>query len=279
MKSGRRKILQDLKKLQTDPLEFAEINANEKNINNWEIIYYGPKDTPYEDGKFTLQVKFSNSYGIQAPNVKFETEIFHMNVSATGAICMSLLVDEWDISNTMSDVLIELDELMHNPDPSSALNMDALLLFVDNKNAHNQMAAEWTQKYAMEDIDTTKESLMAESLHDAIDNKDAEMFIDKLQKIPAKQRKRVQNEKYGYSYTDYGGNKKGLNMDYVFHSWTDETTDASLISKAIKSGNFHIINALINRPVEYNFIIIYVFHECLYWLHKIYNITNVCDMS
>ncbi len=40
----------------------------------------GPKDTPFENGKFELVINVPEQYPLVPPNVRFKTKMFHPNV-------------------------------------------------------------------------------------------------------------------------------------------------------------------------------------------------------
>ena len=48
-----------------------------------------PEGSPYEGGVFVVDIVIPQSYPFEPPKMKFETKIWHPNVSSqTGAICL-----------------------------------------------------------------------------------------------------------------------------------------------------------------------------------------------
>ena len=57
-------------------------------ITNWNVHIDGPAGTPYEGGKFTVSIDFSDNYPFKCPKVQFVTKVYHPNVKTdTGEIC------------------------------------------------------------------------------------------------------------------------------------------------------------------------------------------------
>lgn len=87
----------------------------------WRVLLEGPAGTPFENGVFSLLVTFPSNYPFQAPNVRFETPIYHCNVSDAGRICLEILHSRWAPSVKIVDVLQAIVVMMKNPDTDSAL--------------------------------------------------------------------------------------------------------------------------------------------------------------
>mmetsp|Transcript_12619 Transcript_12619/g.25734 ORF Transcript_12619/g.25734 Transcript_12619/m.25734 type:complete len:147 (-) Transcript_12619:360-800(-) len=122
--------------------------VNPNNMFKWQGTIIGPKDTPYEDGVFFLDIDIPQSYPFKPPKMKFSTKVYHSNVSEKGDICIDTLKDNWSPALTISKVLIGIQSLLAQPNAEDPLNPDAGKLFRENRKRHDEVAREWTQRYA-----------------------------------------------------------------------------------------------------------------------------------
>lgn len=129
---------------------FVVSYANEKNpdINHWKAIIIGPVDTPYQNGKFTLDIIFPKEYPFQPPKVKFLTKILHPNVYSDGNICLDILASQWSPALAISKVLLSICSLLNDPNPNSPANGEIARLYTSNRDMYNKQVLENTQKYA-----------------------------------------------------------------------------------------------------------------------------------
>ena len=93
-------------------------------------------------------MKFPRNYPFEPPNIKFNTPIFHCNISKTGEICLNILKEEWSPVLTVSKVLLSIMALLQEPNPEDPLVPDIAKQYIKDKEIYNKTAEEWTTKYA-----------------------------------------------------------------------------------------------------------------------------------
>lgn len=129
------RLTRELAKLSKENVDGVEILAN-NDIYNWKAVIDGPKDTPFENGKFHLELKFYDDYPVKPPSVKFSTQMFHPNIYKDGKICVDILQREWSPAQNIRTILISIRSLLLDPNPDSPANRDAAKLFVSNKEEY-----------------------------------------------------------------------------------------------------------------------------------------------
>ncbi|XP_078494860.1 ubiquitin-conjugating enzyme E2 K-like [Ciona intestinalis] len=112
-----------------------------------EII--GPPGTPYQGGKFKLSIHIPETYPFNPPKVKFETKIWHPNISSvTGAICLDILKDQWAAALTLRTVLLSLQALLSAAEPDDPQDAVVAKQYKDNNSLFYKTAKFWAQIYA-----------------------------------------------------------------------------------------------------------------------------------
>lgn len=109
----------------------------------------GPPDTPYEGGKFLLEIKVPETYPFNPPKVKFMTRIWHPNISSvTGAICLDILKDNWAAAMTLRTVLLSLQALLAAAEPDDPQDAVVATQYKENHEMFILTAKHWTNVYA-----------------------------------------------------------------------------------------------------------------------------------
>lgn len=147
--SSAKRIQRELEDLRDSPPENCSAGpVSETDLYTWEGTLIGPKDSPYEGGLFELGIVFPTNYPFKPPKVYFKTKIFHPNINAQGGICLDILKDQWSPALMLSKVLLSISSLLTDANPKDPLVPDIARLYVEDREAFNRTAREWTQRYA-----------------------------------------------------------------------------------------------------------------------------------
>ncbi len=145
------RLFKEQKSIVLNPIDGIAITpANDNDItNSWTACVDGPKDTPYEGGKFHINVEFPKEYPFRPPKLLFLTKIFHPNISAAG-ICLDILRDKWAASLTVQTVLLSVVSLISSPNPDDPLVPEAATLFRNDRQKYNDIVKTWVSEFAHE---------------------------------------------------------------------------------------------------------------------------------
>lgn len=131
--NARRRLLRDFRNIQSENSSGYTATPDPDCIWNWSAVIFGPDETDWEDGVFKLTMTFTEEYPHTPPQVKFTTPIFHPNVYRNGSICLDILQANWSSANDVSSVLLSIQSLLTDPNPSSPANGEAARLYTDNR--------------------------------------------------------------------------------------------------------------------------------------------------
>ncbi len=132
----------ELKEIDRDKASGVTIQITEGNLQKLTGFVEGPKDTAYEGGYFVVDITLGrltllenfdtdlapfyndvmiadNQYPFVPPKMRFITKVWHPNVSsASGAICLDILKDQWSPALTLKTALLSLQALLSSPEPA-----------------------------------------------------------------------------------------------------------------------------------------------------------------
>lgn len=137
-----KRLMREYKTLQ----EYSEFSCApvDGNMLVWNVIIYGPIDTPYEGGIFRAVLNFTPKYPNKAPEFRFESKITHPNIYTDGKVCISILhegVDQygyeslserWNPQQGISSILLSIISIMGEPNFESPANVDASVMWQKN---------------------------------------------------------------------------------------------------------------------------------------------------
>lgn len=84
MASNRtRRIAKEIADIKSDPHSGIRVDTHrDDDLTHLRGFFKGPPDTPYEGGEYSVDIKIPTDYPFRPPVMKFETRIWHPNVSS-----------------------------------------------------------------------------------------------------------------------------------------------------------------------------------------------------
>lgn len=82
-----------------DPVQGIRVVPDESNGRYFHVVISGPEDSPFEGGRFKLELFLPVEYPMAAPKVRFITRIYHPNVDKLGRICLDILKGSSSVCN------------------------------------------------------------------------------------------------------------------------------------------------------------------------------------
>lgn len=144
-----KRIQKELNDLGKDPPAQCSAGPVGDDIFYWQATIMGPADSPYQGGVFFLTIHFPTDYPFKPPKVTFSTKIYHPNINSNGSICLDILRSQWSPALTVSKVLLSICSLLTDPNPDDPLVPDIARMYKTDRRKYNDLAKEWTRKYAM----------------------------------------------------------------------------------------------------------------------------------
>jgi len=144
-----RRIAKELKDLESADLGTCSAGpSTPDDLYHWDATIIGPSECPYAGGVFHLSITFPIDYPFKPPKVIFTTKVFHPNINTQGGICLDILKDQWSPALSIGKVLLSISSLLTDPNPKDPLVPDIAKLYETNRVEFNQVARDWTLRYA-----------------------------------------------------------------------------------------------------------------------------------
>ncbi|KKK22763.1 hypothetical protein P175DRAFT_0497926 [Aspergillus ochraceoroseus IBT 24754] len=152
MASNRaRRIAKEIADICADPHSHitAEPVGDDDDITHLRGTFPGPPGTPYEGGIYKVDIKIPPEYPFRPPVMKFETKVWHPNVSSqTGAICLDTLSTAWSPILTIKAALLSLQSLLSTPEPKDPQDAEVANMLLRKPKEFERVAREWATVYA-----------------------------------------------------------------------------------------------------------------------------------
>jgi ubiquitin-conjugating enzyme E2 N len=142
-----RRLIKEVEKVKTDKTINVEIECHEDNTRYFKMYIYGPKDTPYEGGKFELELFYNDDYPQKPPRVRFVTKIYHPNVDQIGRICLDILKEKWSPVIQMRTLALSLSALLQTPNFDDPLDVSVAKHFQNKPDEAKELAKKWVVDY------------------------------------------------------------------------------------------------------------------------------------
>lgn len=144
-----RRLIQELRTLREKPIAYVRAEPIPSNLFVWTAQIQGAPDTPYYGGLFKLSIAFPADYPFRPPAVKFDTRVYHPNISNGGAICVDILKPGvWSPALSIQALLLALLSLLETPNPDDPLRPDAAVLLKTDPAAYRRKVRSYVRKYA-----------------------------------------------------------------------------------------------------------------------------------
>lgn len=145
MKSIKRQYINQMK----SPNSLFSVNITD-NMFEWDVLFFGPPDTIYENGIFKAKMTFPKDYPNSPPTVQFLDNMYHPNIYPDGKVCISILHDgvdrygyestneRWNPSHSVNSILLSIISMLPMPNFESPANVDASVMCKDNYNLYKK---------------------------------------------------------------------------------------------------------------------------------------------
>ena len=226
------KINKEYVHFSNDPPEGCSVEILENDSKIWHGTIIGPKNTPYANGSFRIEIKFSRNFPYHVPSVKMLTPIFHFNFSIrSGKVCLALFDNEWDRNCHISDLMEAIRDVMIEPSVSDVLEIPLADLYIQNERVYNNIAAQWSIKWANGDGGGFLLDLNDKKIENEVKNiknfkfakYDPATYKGKKDKKKGKQNPKITNKLNPNRNNNNDDNKDQSDNDA--HNTNDENTD------------------------------------------------------
>jgi ubiquitin-conjugating enzyme E2 R len=134
--------------------KWANIEIDEQALFKWTIgLMVINSESAFDGAYFKAEMTFSDNYPYTPPTFKFNRPIFHPNIYSDGRVCISILHapgedeqsgeqanERWSPLQSVETILRSVLLLLDNPEINSPANVDAGVMYRDDREQYNLKA-------------------------------------------------------------------------------------------------------------------------------------------
>ncbi|KAF9764959.1 putative ubiquitin-conjugating enzyme E2 7 [Nosema granulosis] len=152
-------IANEYGKIQKKANDHFSVGLIDDNFYTWEVLIFGPRDTPFENGIFRAKMIFPVNYPEAPPTFRFISEMWHPNIDREGNVCISILHnpgedvygyeslgERWMPVRHPESVIISITSLLSAPNCDSPANIDAAHDYKNNPEVYRKKVMRLTEK-------------------------------------------------------------------------------------------------------------------------------------
>ena len=147
----KRRIAHDIADLTEGGFTVVPDSGEEISLDCFRVVLDGPKETPYEGGRWHIRFTVSTTFPFTSPSVGFVQHILHPNVDwASGSVCLDALNKKWSPIFTLRHIVETLlPYLLAYPNADDPLNREAAAMMRDHAEAYAAKVVETTKKFGV----------------------------------------------------------------------------------------------------------------------------------
>lgn len=147
MSSSKRRIEKDVMDLM---MSDHEVSLIEDSIQQFFVLFNGPKDTPYSGGVWKVRVELPDQYPLKSPSIGFINKIYHPNIDETsGSVCLDVINQTWSPMFGLLNIFENfLPHLLRYANPSDPLNTEASNLMNKDEKRYTETVKKYVNQYA-----------------------------------------------------------------------------------------------------------------------------------